>query len=67
MVDFGKLFLFLGIVFLVLGLIANIMPRFPRIPGDAYIDRPGIKIYIPFTSALVISALLTLIFNFFRK
>lgn len=57
----------LGVVFLVLGLLFNIMPRLPRIPGDIYIDRPGIKIYIPFTSAIVISVILTLIFNFFKK
>ena len=67
MADVGKIFTFLGVVFLVLGLIANIMPRFPRLPGDIYIDKPGIKIYIPFVSALVISAILTIYFNFFRK
>ncbi|HBQ50382.1 TPA: hypothetical protein DD690_00175 [Candidatus Daviesbacteria bacterium] len=39
----------------------------PKIPGDIYIDRPNLKIYIPFTSAIVISVILTLIFNFFRK
>lgn len=65
--DISKLFAFLGIVFLILVLVANIWPRWPRIPGDLYIDRPNIKIYIPFTSALIISALLTLYFNFFRK
>ena len=61
------MFSLLGVIFLVLGLVFNIMPNLPKIPGDIYIDRPGLKIYIPFTSALVISVLLTLIFNFFRK
>jgi len=67
MVDTGKLFLFLGLVFLILGLLFNIMPKWPRIPGDIYIDRPGLKVYIPWLSSLVISAILTLLFNFFRK
>jgi len=67
MVDIGKLFTFLGLVFLILGLLFNIMPKWPRIPGDIYIDRPGLKIYIPWLSSLVLSALLTLLFNFFRK
>ncbi|MEK7617442.1 MAG: DUF2905 domain-containing protein [Patescibacteria group bacterium] len=67
MQEVGKMFSLLGVIFLVLGLIFNIMPHIPRIPGDIYIDRPGIKIYIPFTSAIVISVILTLIFNFFRK
>lgn len=67
MAEAGKLFSFLGIIFLILGLLFNLMPHAPRIPGDIYIDRPGIKIYIPFVSALVLSAVLTLMFNFFRK
>jgi len=67
MQEIGKLFSFLGLVFLVLGLIFNIKPDLPKIPGDIYIDRPNLKIYIPFTSAIVISVILTLIFNFFRK
>jgi len=67
MQEIGKLFSFLGLIFLLLGLIFNIMPNLPKIPGDIYIDRPNLKIYIPFTSAIVISVILTLIFNFFRK
>lgn len=67
MESIGKIFYSLAAIFLILGLVSNIMPKFPRIPGDIYIDRPGIKIYIPFTSALVASVILTLILNFFRK
>lgn len=67
MQDIGKIFSLLGIIFLVLGLLFNLMPRLPRIPGDIDIDRPGIKIYIPFTSAIVLSVILTLILNFFKK
>lgn len=67
MQDIGKIFSLLGVVFLVLGLLFNMMPRLPRIPGDIDIDRPNIKIYIPFTSAIVLSVILTLILNFFKK
>lgn len=67
MQDIGKIFSLLGVIFLVLGLIINLMPHWPRIPGDIYIDRPNIKIYIPFTSAIVLSVILTLILNFFKK
>lgn len=67
MENIGKGFTLLGIMFLLLGLIFNIMPNLPRIPGDIYIDKPGIRIYIPFASVIVISVLLTLFFNFFRK
>ena len=67
MQDIGKIFAMLGAIFLVLGLVFNIMPRLPRIPGDIDIDRPGLKIYIPFTSAIIVSIILTLILNFFKK
>ncbi|OGE28535.1 hypothetical protein A2867_03045 [Candidatus Daviesbacteria bacterium RIFCSPHIGHO2_01_FULL_40_11] len=67
MQDIGKIFALLGIIFLILGLLFNIMPNWPRIPGDIYIDRPNIKIYIPFTSAIIASVILILILNFFKK
>lgn len=67
MADIGKIFALLGVIFLLLGLLFNLMPHTPRIPGDIYIDRPGIKIYIPFTSAIILSILLTVFLNFFRK
>lgn len=62
-----KLFSFFGLVFLILSLVYNIMPKFPRIPGDIYLDKFGFKIYIPWLSAVVISVILTLFFNFFGK
>lgn len=67
MQEIGKLFSFLGIIFLLLSLIFNIMPNLPKIPGDIYIDRPNLKIYIPWVSSLVLSVILTIILNFFRK
>lgn len=66
MENVGRLFLFLGLVFLLLGLIFNIMPNLPKVPGDVYIDKPNIKIYIPWLSSLVVSVILTVIFNYFR-
>ncbi|EKD85402.1 MAG: hypothetical protein ACD_38C00034G0010 [uncultured bacterium] len=67
MQEIGKLFTFLGVIFLLLGLVFNLMPNLPRIPGDIYIDKGGFKIYIPWLSSIIISVILTLAFNFFRK
>lgn len=65
----SKTFYILAAVFLFLGLFFNFLSTkgFPRIPGDIYIDRPGIKVYIPVTSAIIISVILTLILNYLRK
>lgn len=65
--DIGKVFSLLAVVFIVLGFIFNFVPNRIRIPGDFYIDRPGLKIYIPFISAIVISVILTISLNFFVK
>ncbi|MCR4305909.1 MAG: DUF2905 domain-containing protein [Candidatus Daviesbacteria bacterium] len=67
MQEISKILSLLATVFLILGLVFNIMPKLPRIPGDLYINRPGIKIYIPFTSAIIASIILTLAVNFFKK
>lgn len=67
MQDIGRLFTLLGVIFLLLGLIFNIMPNWPRLPGDIYIDKGGFKIYIPWLSSIILSVILTLIFNFFKK
>ncbi|MBI4038334.1 DUF2905 domain-containing protein [Candidatus Daviesbacteria bacterium] len=67
MQEVGKIFSLLGIIFLILGMLFNFMPNLPKIPGDIYIDKPGIRIYIPWVSSLILSIILTLMFNFFRK
>jgi hypothetical protein len=66
MEEAGKLFAFLGIIFLLLSLLFNLKPSLPRIPGDIYLDKGGFRVYIPWLSSLLISVLLSLFFNFFR-
>ncbi len=67
MQEAGRLLSFLGTIFLLLSLIFNIVPNLPKIPGDIYLNRPGIKIYIPWVSSLVLSVILTIFLDFFRK
>ena len=67
MENIGRILAFTGFIFLSLGLLFNLMPRFPRIPGDIYIDKFGFRVYIPWLSSLVISVILTVFFNFFRR
>lgn len=67
MEEVGKILTFSGVIFLLLSLIFNIVPNLPKIPGDIYIEKSGIRIYIPITSAIILSLLLTIVFNFFRK
>jgi hypothetical protein len=38
-----------------------------RLPGDISIQRPGLQIYFPFTSGLLVSAGLTLVLWLLRR
>lgn len=60
--DLGKTLMVLGAVLLVAGLLISLVPGgFPlgRLPGDLRIERPGFRLYVPITTGLVLSALLT--------
>lgn len=63
----GKALLFLGVFLVLLGLVLLYFPKllswFGHLPGDIRIERESLRVYIPFTSALVLSLLLTLLWN----
>jgi hypothetical protein len=58
-----------GIVLVIAGLTWKWLVRLPigRLPGDFLIERPGVRVYLPITSMLLASALLTLISSWLRK
>lgn len=56
----------LGLVLVVAGLLLQwgVPPGFSwlgRLPGDIRIERPGLRIFIPITTSLVLSLVLTLV------
>jgi hypothetical protein len=67
--ELGRLLVVIGIVLVVIGglAMAGIRLPFGRLPGDIAIsgDRGGI--YIPLGTMLVISIVLTLLFNLFLR
>jgi hypothetical protein len=64
-----KTLIALGIIFLTAGLLWPWLGKLPigRLPGDIVIDRPNLKIYIPITTMIIISIIISLIARFFRK
>ncbi len=56
---------------LAIGLVLSIAPGalswFGKLPGDINIQRGSTRIYIPFTSMLLISVVLTLLVNLLRR
>jgi Protein of unknown function (DUF2905) len=67
--EVGRFLLLIGVVLVIVGGLAMLGVRLPfgRLPGDIAItgDRGGI--YIPLGTMLVVSLLLTLIFNVFLR
>jgi len=54
----------IGIASLALALLIHLFPALSlgRLPGDIRIERPGLRVYLPITSCLVVSAVLSAAF-----
>ncbi len=59
----------LGIVVILVGLLWPYLVRIPfgRLPGDIIIDKPQLKIYIPVTTMILVSIVISIIIWFLRK
>jgi len=64
-----KALLIIGALLIVAGLAWPFLGKLPvgRLPGDIIIIRPGLKIYIPITTMIIVSLLLSLILWLFKK
>ena len=54
----AKSLLILGATLLLVGLLLYLSPSLPllgRLPGDLRIERPGLRLYLPFTTCLLLS------------
>lgn len=67
--DFGRFLIVAGVVLVALGLLWPYLGRLGlgRLPGDFVIERDGFSLYIPVTTCLLISAVLTLGIWLLRK
>ena len=59
----------LGLIILIAGIAWPILDKLPlgRLPGDIVIDKPGMKVYIPITTMILVSLVISVILWFFRK
>lgn len=59
----GKLLVIAGLVLVAVGVVWMLGERIGlgRLPGDVLIEREGTRIYIPITTSLLISAMLSLV------
>ena len=64
-----KTLIIIGIVVLAAGLLWPFLAKLPlgRLPGDIVIDKPHLKVYIPITTMVLVSAVISLIMWLLRK
>lgn len=67
--DFGRMLLIGGGLIALLGLIFLLFGRIGlgRLPGDIFIQRGNFTFYFPLVTMIIISIVLTLLVNFFRR
>ena len=64
-----KTLILLGIAILAVGLLWPWLSKLPigRLPGDIIIDRPHLKVYIPITTMVVVSLVVSIILWLIKK
>ena len=67
----AKWLMLAGIILLLLGALLQFAPWslnwFGKLPGDIRIETESGKVFIPITSMLIVSIVLSLLLNFFRR
>lgn len=68
--EFGRIFIILGSVILLLGILLVVFDRIPfvgKLPGDILVKRGNFTFYFPIATSILLSIVLTLLFNFFLR
>ena len=64
-----RVLIVVGLLLVVAGVAWPWLSRLPfgRLPGDVMIDRPGFKLFAPFTTMLLLSIVISLLLWLFRR
>lgn len=66
----GRTLMLIGLVVLVAGAVLYFAPSIPllgRLPGDIRVERPGFSFYLPITTCIVISLVLSALLALFSR
>jgi len=66
----GKILIIFGLFIVIIGILLLLGGKIPwigRLPGDIIIEKKDYSIYIPITTSIILSILLTLIFWILSK
>jgi len=64
-----RLLIVIGLVVALIGLAWPWISKLPigRLPGDIVVDRPGLKVFVPITTMILLSLIVSLLLWLFRK
>ena len=66
----GRMLIIAGLVLLAAGLVVSLLPRFPwlgRLPGDILIRRENFSFFMPITTSLLLSLVVSLLIWLLRR
>ena len=67
----AKIIIVLGVLLVIIGVIFQFAPWmlnwFGKLPGDIYFEYERVKVYLPITSMVIISIILSLIIRFLKR
>lgn len=70
MVNLGKIFIFIGLLLVIIGfvfILGNKIPFIGKLPGDIAVVRKNYSFYFPVTTCIIISLVLSFILWLFNK
>jgi hypothetical protein len=67
--DVGRLLVVVGLVVALVGGVAwaGGLSWFGHLPGDIRIERPNVRVYVPWVSMLLVSAVLSVLWSLLRR
>ena len=65
----GLLLVIGGVVLVIIGLLvwSGALSWFGRLPGDIRVERPGMRVYVPLTSMLLLSVVISVLLAIVRR
>jgi hypothetical protein len=70
MAGLGKIFIYLGLMLVVIGgvlILAGRLPWLGHLPGDISIERDNFSVYFPLATSILVSVIISLVLYFLRR